>query len=348
MNRNIAASLLAIAIASSAGCANQSSADSGTRLNGGGSTFAYPLYSKWAEAFRTERPDIAIDYQSIGSGGGIGLVTAGRADFGATDGPMTDAQMAAFAQERGSAVLHLPMALGADVPVYNLPGITAELHFTAQALAGMFLGTIKKWNDPELTTANPDVSLPNADIVVIHRSDSSGTTYVWTDYLSKVSEEWRTTVGRGTTVEWPKGTGASGNQSVANLVASTPNAIGYVELTYAIRDRLSFGHVQNRAGQFVKAELWSVTAATAESARALPDDFRVSITDAPGENAYPIASFTWMLIPAKTANAAKKQALVAFLHWGLTEGQTFADRLSYSRLPDAIVRRAQAAVAQIQ
>ena len=240
------------------------------------------------------------------------------------------------------------MALGADVPAYNIPGLPGELKFTSQALVGIFLGTIKKWNDPALTAVNVGIALPNAEIAVIHRADSSGTTYVWTDYLSKVSDEWRTKVGRSMSVNWPVGTGASGNQAVADLIAATPNSIGYIELTYAIRGKLSFGQVQNAAGHFVKAELWSVTAAAAESANTMPDDFRVSITNAPGENAYPVSSFTWMLVPVKIADATKRQALVAFLNWGLTDGQTFADSLSYSRLPDAVVKKTQSAISRIQ
>jgi phosphate transport system substrate-binding protein len=348
MNRSISFSLLAVLIISLIGCASQSAVEQETHLNGAGSTFAYPLYSKWADAFGKVHPEVAIDYQSIGSGGGIGLVSDGRVDFGGTDGPMTDEQMKTFFEQRGCSVLHLPMALGADVPTYNIPGVTAELKFTPRALARIFLGSIKKWNDPELAAANPAVTLPSADIVVIHRSDGSGTTYVWSDYLSKVSDEWRTQVGRSTSVTWPVGTGASGNQAVADLIATTPDAIGYVELTYAIRGKLSFGQVQNAAGQFVKAELWSVTAAAAESAQSMPDDFRVSITNAPGQNAYPISSFTWILVPAKIADTAKKQALVAFLNWGLTDGQTFADSLSYSRLPDAVIKKTQSAISHIQ
>ena len=330
------------------GCAAESAGSRETRLNGAGSTFAYPLYSKWADAFGKVHPEVAIDYQSIGSGGGIGLVTDGRADFGATDGPMNDEQIKAFVERRGCSVLHLPMALGADVASYNLPGLQTDVKFTPHALAGIFLGRIKKWNDPELTAVNGGLALPNAEIAVIHRSDSSGTTYVWTDYLSKVSDEWRTRVGRSTSVDWPTGTGASGNQAVADLIAATPNSIGYIELTYAARGKLSHGQVQNAAGRFVKAELWSVTAAAAESANAMPEDFRVSITNAPGENAYPISSFTWILVPVKIADAAKRRALVTFMNWGLTDGQTFADSLSYSRLPDAVIKKTQAAISQIQ
>jgi phosphate transport system substrate-binding protein len=348
MNRAIGCSFVAGAALFFAACATPSSAGHGTRLTGAGSTFAYPLYSKWADAFGKAHPDVQIDYQSIGSGGGIGLVTDGRVDFGATDGPLTDAQIKTFVEQRGCDVVHLPMALGADVATYNLPGVSGELKFTPRALVGIFLGTIKRWNDPEIAAANPGVALPSADIVVIHRSDGSGTTYVWTDYLSKVSDEWQTKVGRAISVSWPVGTGASGNQAVADLIASTPRSLGYVELTYAIRSKLSFGQVQNSAGQFVKAELSSVTAAAAEAARSMPDDFRVSITNAPGESSYPISSFTWVLVPAKIADTAKRQALVAFLKWGLADGQAFADSLSYSRLPDAVIQKTQSAISRIQ
>jgi phosphate transport system substrate-binding protein len=317
-------------------------------LSGAGSTFAYPLYSKWADAFGKVHPEVAVEYQSIGSSGGIGLVTDGRADFGATDGPMSDAQMATFAEQRSAPVLHLPMALGADVPAYNLPGISSDLKFTPHALAGIFLGTIKKWNDPVLTATNPGLPLPNAEIIVVHRADGSGTTYIWSDYLSKVDDEWRTKMGRGTSVNWPVGNGASGNQAVADFIANTSNSIGYIELTYAIQRKLTFGQVQNASGRFIKAELWSVTAAAADSAQDMPADFRVSITNAPGESAYPISSFTWILVPTKIADRAKREAVVSFLNWGLTDGQTFADSLSYSRLPDSVIKKVQTAIARIQ
>ena len=348
MNNRISCSFLAMVVVLLPGCPSRSHANRETRLNGAGSTFAYPLYLKWANEFGKVHPDVTIDYESIGSGGGVGLVTDGRVDFGATDGPMTEEQIKTFLQQRGCEALHLPMALGAVVPSYDVSGVTAELKFTPRALAGIFLGAIKKWNDPELTAANPQEALPDADIQVIHRSDGSGTTYVWADYLSKVSEDWRTKVGRGNSVNWRVGSGASGNQGVANLIASTPDSIGYIELTYAIRGKLQYGRVQNAAGRFIKAELWSVTAAAAEFANVMPDDFRASITNAPGEDAYPIASFTWLLVPVKIADMAKKQALVAFLNWGLTDGQSFADSLNYSRLPDAVTKKAQAAITRIQ
>ena len=346
MRVGVIASLIATALVASTG--GGSSGNAVTRINAAGSTFAYPLYTKWADAFGKSHPDVQIDYQSLGSAAGINMVADGRADFGGTDGPMTDKQMKEFLEQRGCAVLHVPMALGADVPTYNVPGVTVALKFTPQALAGIFLGSITRWNDPALTAANSGVSLPSAAIMVMHRSDGSGTTYVWADYLSKVSDEWQRRVGRSTSVNWPVGTGASGNQGVAEMIKVTPNAIGYVELTYAIRERLPYGDVQNAAGRFVKADFASVTAAASESAASMPADFRVSITNPPGESAYPIASFTWALVPSKIADPAKRQSLVAFLNWGLTDGQAFTEALSYARLPNAVVEKAKPLVAQIQ
>ncbi len=346
MRVGFVAPVIAIALFASTGCGTSGNAV--TRINAAGSTFAYPLYTKWADVFGKSHPDVQIDYQPIGSAAGINMVTDGRADFGGTDGPMTDQQMKDFVAQRGSAVLHIPMALGADVPSYNVPGMTTALKFTPQALAGIFLGTITRWNDPALTGANAGVSLPSAPIMVVHRSDGSGTTYVWTDYLSKVSDEWQRRVGRSTSVNWPVGTGASGNQGVAEMIKVTPNAIGYVELNYAIREKLSYGDVQNAAGHFVKADFASVTAAAGESAASMPADFRVSITNPPGDDAYPIASFTWALVPTKIADPAKRQSLIAFLNWGLTDGQAFAEGLSYARLPDAVIEKAKPLVAQIQ
>ena len=343
----VIASLIATALFASTGCSTSGNTAT-TRINAAGSTFAYPLYTKWADAFGKTHPDVQIDYQSLGSTAGINMVTDGRVDFSGTDGPMTDQQMKDFNAQRGCPVLHVPMALGADVPSYNLPGVTAPLKFTPQALAGIFLGTITKWNDPALMAANAGVSLPSAPITVVHRSDGSGTTYVWADYLSKVSDEWQRRVGRSTSVKWPVGTGASGNQGVAEMIKVTPNAIGYVELTYAIREQLPYGDVQNAAGHFVKANFASVTAAAGESAASMPADFRVSITNPPGDAAYPIASFTWALVPTKIADPAKRQSLVAFLNWGLTDGQAFAEGLAYARLPDAVIEKAKPLLAQIQ
>lgn len=275
------------------------------QINGAGATFPYPIYSKWFDEYHKAHPNVEINYQSIGSGGGIRQLLAGTVDFGASDGPMTDEQLG----QARIKVLHFPTVLGADVPTYNIPGVNAELKFTPEALARIYLGKITKWNDPELTKNNPGVNLPGNDIVVIHRAEASGTTYIWTDYLSKVSEEWKARVGRNTAVNWPLGLGGKGNEGVSGLIQQTPNAIGYVELIYAIQNHMPYGRVRNAAGAFVKADLASVTEAAAGTARAMPDDFRVSITNAPGRNAYPISSFTWLLIPAKIKDAQKKQAL---------------------------------------
>ena len=311
-------------------------------INGAGATFPYPIYAKWFDEYRRVNPKAQINYQSIGSGGGIRQLQAGTVDFGASDSPMTDEQMASA----GGKVLHFPTVLGAVVPTYNIPGVNRELNFTAEALAGIFLGAITRWNDAELARANPGVSLPAATIVVVHRSDGSGTTFVWTDYLSKASAAWKQKVGAGTAVKWPVGLGAKGNEGVSGLVRQTPNAIGYVELVYALQNRMSYGKVRNAAGVFVKAGLASVTVAGASAA--LPDDFRVSITDPPGKDAYPIASFTWLLVPARIEDARKRGVITAFLRWMLADGQRMAEPLGYSPLPKALVSRELKAVGQIR
>ncbi|MHB1843285.1 MAG: phosphate ABC transporter substrate-binding protein PstS [Deltaproteobacteria bacterium] len=316
-------------------------------INGAGSTFAYPMYSKWFDEYHKLHPSIQFNYQSIGSGGGIRQVIEGTVDFGGTDGPMTPGQMKDFATKRGSGILHFPAALGADVPTYNLKGVTQELSFTPAALAGIFLGKITKWNAPELVSANPGVKLPADDIVVIHRSDGSGTTYVWVDYLAKVSPEWKQKVGVATSVNWPVGLGGKGNEGVMGLVQQTPNSIGYVELIYAIQNHVPYGKVRNQAGQSVKADLSSVTAAAAGAVQNMPDDFRVSITDAPGAAAFPISSFTWLLIPDRIADATKRAAIVDFLRWALTDGQGLLQPLSYAPLPKEVVAKEQQAIAKI-
>jgi len=315
-------------------------------LNGAGATFPYPMYSKWFNEYHNMHPNIQINYQSIGSGGGIRQVTEGTVDFGATDGPMNNEQIAAFKQKRGTTVLHFPTVLGADVPAYSIPGATAELNFTPEALAGIFLGTIRKWNDPAIAKPNPNVKLPDADIIVVHRSDGSGTTYVWTDYLSKISPEWSSRVGKGTSVSWPVGLGGKGNEGVAGMVRQMSGAIGYVELIYAIENHMPYGRVRNSAGNFVKADLASVTAAAAGAK--VPDDFRVSITNAPGKDAYPISSFTWLLIPQNIKDATKREILKGFLGWMLTDGQKMTSALAYAPLPKELVAREEKAVATIQ
>lgn len=316
-------------------------------INGAGATFPYPMYSKWFNGYHQKYPNIQINYQSIGSGGGIQQVTAGTVDFGATDGPMNDKQLQEFKDKHdGSGILHFPTVLGAAVPAYNLPGLTAPVNFTQEALAGIFLGTVKKWNDPAIAGANPGVNLPSADIIVVHRSDGSGTTYCWTDYLSKVSKEWETKVGSGTAVQWPVGLGGKGNEGVAGQIRQLRNSIGYVELIYAVQNKMEYGKVRNAAGEFVLASLDGVTAAAA-SVKNMPDDFRVSITNAPGKGAYPISTFTWLLIPDKIPDAAKQKALTDFLRWMLTEGQTQTAALDYASLPKALVAKEEKAIAKI-
>jgi phosphate transport system substrate-binding protein len=315
-----------------------------TLLNAAGATFPYPIYSKWFDEYHKLHPNVQINYQPIGSGGGIRQMLDRTVDFGASDGPMTDEQLA----DAKRKILHFPAVLGADVPSYNLPGVTAELKFTPQALAGIFLGKITKWNDPAIAAANPGVRLPAADIVVIHRSDGSGTTYIWTDYLSKVSDEWRTRVGTGTSVNWPVGLGGKGNEGVAGLVKQTPYALGYVELIYAIQTKMSYGSVRNSAGTFTKASLESVSSAAASVAATMPDDFRVSITNPAGATAYPIASFTWLLIPARIEDPAKRAAIKDFLTWMLNAGQEYCEPLAYSKLPKEVVARESKAIALVQ
>jgi len=313
-------------------------------VNGAGATFPYPIYSKWFDEYHKLHPDIQINYQSIGSGGGIRQVLAGTVDFGATDGPMTDEQLG----QAKTKILHFPTVLGAVVPTYNIPGVSGELKFTPEALAGIFLGKVTKWNAQELTSANPGMNLPGEDIVVVHRSDGSGTTYVWTDYLSKVSEEWKTKVGKNTSVNWPVGLGGKGNEGVAGLVKQTPNSIGYVELIYSLQNNMPSGPVRNSSGNFVKADLASTTAAAAGAAKDMPNDFRVSITNAPGKNAYPIASFTWLLVPAKIDDAAKRKVIVDFLHWMLKDGQKHAEPLAYAPLPKEVVAKETKAISEVK
>jgi len=318
------------------------------QIAGDGSTFAYPMYSKWIEEYEKQNADVHLTYQSNGSGAGIHDVMLGKVDFAGTDGPLNQTQMLDFSTHRNCEVLHFPTALGADVPIYNVPGVTQELRFTPDALAGIFLGEIKKWNDAKIAQANPGVQLPSSKIVVVHRRDGSGTTYIWSDYLSKVSARWRDRAGTGISVMWPVGVAASGNQGVVELVGRTPYSIGYSELTYAVQKHLPYGSVENSAGNFIKADLPSVTAAAAGAVNQMPDDFRVSITNPPGADAFPISSFTWMLIPSVIAEAPKHDAIIAFLRWGLTSGQGYLDSLSYARLPEAVVSREQSALARIE
>jgi phosphate transport system substrate-binding protein len=312
-------------------------------LNGAGATFPNPIYSKWFSEYGKTHQGVQINYQPIGSGGGIRQVTAGTVDFGASDMPMTDKQL----QESKVKIFNIPTVLGAVVPAYNIPGVTGEIKFTPDALAGIFLGRISKWNDPVIEKANPDIKLPAQDIVVVHRSDGSGTTFIWTDYLSKVSADWKSQVGSDTSVKWPIGLGGKGNEGVAGSIRQLPGAIGYVELIYALQNNIPYGSVRNSAGVFLKASLEGVTAAAA-SAPKMPADFRVSITNAPGKDAYPISSFTWLLIPAESKDAAKGKILVDFLNWMVADGQKMTNALSYASLPDNVVAKVKDAIKQIK
>jgi phosphate transport system substrate-binding protein len=317
---------------------------SAQQINAAGATFPAPIYQKWFGAYHNAHPDVQINYQSIGSGAGIQQLTSGTVDFGASDMPMTDAQIAKLSVKP----LHFPTVMGAVVPVYNISGVSQDLKFSPAVLAGIFLGTIKKWNDPGLAKDNPGVKLPASEIVVVHRSDGSGTSFVWTDYLSKVSPEWKSKVGVNSSVSWPVGLGGKGNEGVSGTVKQTPNSIGYVELIYAIQSKMSYGSVKNAAGAFIKADLASVTEAAAGAAKEMPADFRVSITNAPGKGAYPISTFTWMLIPSKLPDGAKAKAIREFLKWMTTDGQKDAPGLAYAPLPKAVVAKEEKQIAQIQ
>jgi phosphate transport system substrate-binding protein len=313
-------------------------------LNAAGATFPYPIYSKWFDLYHTAHSNVQINYQSIGSGGGIRQLLDKTVDFGASDGPMNDDQL----KQASVPILHFPTVLGAAIPAYNVAGVQGDLNFTPEALSGIFLGTVTKWNDPAIASANPGVKLPGDDIVVVHRSDGSGTSYIWTDYLSKVSPAWQTKVGKGTSVNWPVGLGGKGNEGVSALVQQTPGSLGYVELIYAIQNHMPYGKVKNSSGAFVKADLVSVSAAAAAAAKYIPDDFRVSITNPEGKAAYPIASFTWLLIPSKFADTAKRDVVKDFLKWALTDGQQYAEALSYAKLPKEVVAKEMKAIEQIQ
>lgn len=317
-------------------------AASAQTLNGAGATFPYPIYSKWFSEYHTAHANAQINYQSIGSGGGIQQLKAGTVDFGASDMPLKDDMVKQIPVQ----FLQLPTVLGAVVPAYNLPGVSTELKFTPDVLAGIYLGKITKWNDKAIAAGNPGVQLPDKSILVIHRSDGSGTTFVWTDYLAKVSPEWKSSVGSNTSVKWPVGLGGKGNEGVAGLVRQMDGSIGYIELIYALQNKITFGPVKNAAGQFVKASLASTTAAAA-GAKMPANDFRVSITNAPGKDAYPISSFTYLLVPTQWKDGSKKQAMVDFLNWMLDNGEGMATALDYAPLPSAIKEKERAAIRQI-
>jgi phosphate transport system substrate-binding protein len=313
-----------------------------TKLNAAGATFPYPIYSKWFNEYHQQHPEIEINYQSIGSGGGIAQLKAGTVDFGASDMPLKDDAV----KQMPMPILQLPTVLGSIVPAYNIPGVNAELNFTPQIIAGIYLGEITSWNDKAIAAANPGVKLPATSIVVIHRSDGSGTTFVFTDYLSKISPEWKSRVGSNTSVSWPVGLGAKGNEGVAGMIRQMEGGFGYVELIYALQNKIAFGPVQNASGNFVKASLESTTAAAA-GAKMSGDDFRVSITNAPGKDAYPIASFTYLLIPKQWKDGTKQKATLGFLDWMLNSGQTMTTQLNYAPLPDAVKEKELAAIKAI-
>lgn len=312
-------------------------------LTGAGATFPYPLYTKWVAEYGKAHPGVRINYQSIGSGGGIRQVTERTVDFGASDAPMTDEQIA-----KAGGMLHIPTCIGAVVLTYRLDGVPSGLRLAPEAIAGIFLGTVTKWNDPAIARDNPSAKLPDAPILTVHRSDGSGTTKVFADYLSAVSPAWKAGPGTGTSVRWPGGLGAKGNEGVAATLASTPGSIGYIELAYAAQNGLSYASVRNRAGRFVAPTIASTTAAAAGAATHVPSDLRTSIVDAPGDDAYPIAAFTYVLVRPTQSDAAKGRALVRFLEWALGPGQALAPPLHYAPLPPAIAAKARAKLTTVQ
>lgn len=311
-----------------------SAASTGTvQINGAGATFPYPIYSKWFSEYNKLYPDVQINYQSIGSGGGIRQLTERTVFFGASDQPMSDELLA----KAPGAVLHFPTVLGAVVPIYNLEGVNTQIKFTGPVIADIFLGKISKWNDPVIAKLNPGVSLPSTAITVAHRSDGSGTTFVFADYLSKVSPEWKQKVGANSSLNWPVGVGGKGNEGVAGLVSQTPGSLGYVELVYALQNKISYGAVQNQNGEFIIPDVASVTAAAAGALPTMPKDFRVSITNSPGKGAYPISSFTWILLYEDPQDKNQARIVSDFMKWALTDGQAMAAELGYARLPEQLV-----------
>lgn len=313
-------------------------------INGAGATFPYPIYSKWFDVYAKENPGVKFNYQSIGSGGGIRMLSNRTVDIGASDAPLTDQQLS----EAPGKILHFPSVMGAVVIAYNLPGFTGTLRVTGPLVADIFAGKITKWDDDKIKEVNPGVAIPSSDIVVCHRSDGSGTSYIFTDYLSKVSSTWASDPGKGTSVKWPAGLGGKGNEGVTALIQQTPGAIGYVELIYALNNHIPYAVIQNKAGNWVQASLEGVTAAASSSASNMPSDFRVSITDAPGPDAYPISSFTWLLVYQKQTNKEIGEQIVKFLHWAITDGQKYAPELKYAPLPAEVVQKEEAQIHQIQ
>jgi phosphate transport system substrate-binding protein len=338
----------AVAAVAVAGCGSngggQPQQEQVVQINGAGATFPFPIYSKWFDDYHKLHPNVQINYQSVGSGAGIRQLTAQTVFFGATDGPMTDEQLKAAP----GTILHLPTVLGAVVPIYKIDGVDAQLKFSGPLLADIFLGKVKKWNDPAIVKLNSGVKLPNTDITVVHRSDGSGTTFIWVDYLAKVSSEWMTKVGVGTSPNWPTGVGGKGNEGVSGLVTQTPGSIGYVELVYALQNKISYGQVQNMAGDFVTASVESVTAAAAAASATMPPDFRVSITNASGPGVYPIASFTWILLNEDPMDKSQAKVMVDFMNWAITDGQKLASELGYAPLPPSVVELEKTALQKIK
>ncbi len=316
------------------------------QLTGAGSTFIYVIATKWFDVYH-QKTGTQFNYQSIGSGAGIKQVTEGTVDFGATDGPMTDEQLSEAKQKQGTDILHLPAIMGGEAITYNEPAIKGKLRLTPEVIAGIYLGEITMWNDAKIKAANPGMSLPSTSILVVHRSDGSGTSYIFTDYLSKVSTEWEQKVGRGTSVNWPVGLGGKGNEGVSGLVKQTEGSIGYVELAYAVKNNLPYASVQNKAGVFLDPTFETVTAAAAGAAKHMPADLRVSITNADGKNSYPICGFTWFLVPKQIKDKTKAEALVKFLKWAFTDGQKYAKDLLYSPLPKQVVALNEKKIASI-
>jgi phosphate transport system substrate-binding protein len=313
-------------------------------LNGAGSTFINPIMSRWSSEYQKLAPTVLINYQSIGSGGGIRQLSAHTVQFGATDGPMTDDQL----KEAKSPVLHIPLVMGAIVPTYNLPDLPHAIRFTPEALVGIFLGTIKTWSDPKIAATNADLKLPTMPIVVVHRSDGSGSTFIWVDYFSKVSPEWKTKVGVATSVNWPVGIGGKGSEGISGTVRQTLGAMGYVELTYALQNKMPVGEIKNAAGKFIAPTIDSVTEAAAGAMTTIPDDLRYSITNSPGEKAWPASGTTWALVYQDMPAGAERKGVVGFLRWALHDGQKFCKDLDYAPLPAELVQRADAKLAVLE
>ena len=335
--------LLGSALIAAAACAIPATAGA-VQIDGAGATFPYPIYSKWFSEYNKLHPDVRINYQSIGSGGGIRQLSAQTVFFGATDGPMTNEQL----QAAPGKVQHFPTVLGGVVPIYNLPGVDAELKFAGPVLADIFLGKITKWSDPAIAKDNPGVSLPDSDITVVHRADGSGTSYIFCDYLAKVSPEYKTKIGVATSVNWPAGIGGKGNEGVAGLVSQTPGSLGYVELIYALQNKISYGQVQNMNGKFVRASAESVTAAADAAAAKMPADFRLSITNAPGDAVYPASSYTWLLLFENAPDKKQAKTMVEFMKWALADGQKYCVALGYAPLPKPVVDMELKALQQIK